>query len=85
MIKKRLDTEPFRYEGVNGVVFTSKYSNLTLGVDVKIPLGVTEEQVIQDTTEMAVFHRTSIWDNLTGFGGYDIVQYRVQRGYPPKT
>ena len=73
------EIKPFYYEGANGVIFTSKTCNFAFGVDVEVPQDVSMEQLLQDTTEMGIFHFRTIWETLDGFSGYDVVQYRIQK------
>lgn len=66
-------------KGRHGVVVTASLPDLSAGIDVRIPEGLSDQELIADMLEIGAAHSTDIRPNLSEFSGYDRVRALVWR------
>ncbi len=74
---RTINDKPFEHRCSRGTVFRGDRCDLTGGVNVHKPAGLSEAQLGADFAEFAAWHTACIWEQLNGFPGWGRVDYRI--------
>ena len=62
----------------NGTVFKADRCDLKGGVKVSSSWEIDNLRLASDFAEFGAWHRSEIWAQLNGFGGYDNILYELE-------
>ena len=74
-----LNEKPWDHVCHNGTEFSSSRCDFEAELIARVPARVTEEELMQDVSEMIGYHAMNIHPHLNGFRGYDCIRYVIER------
>lgn len=74
-----VNERPFRYVCVSGSRFTAARSDLSGGLRVDFPPGLSPEDQVRDIMLMTAHFMSNVYPNLKGFDGFGALKIEIRR------